>query len=732
MSKRSFIYLLARGIVALASPLVPRWRRREWRETWEGELWHGGARRRARTLRRSIGALPHALSLRASGWSRNGLLRDLHYGLRSLRRQPGFTAVALLVLTLGIGANTTIFSLVNSLLIRPLGGVEEPERLVGVWRAREGRGLDNWSYPNYLDIRAGTPAFSGAVAFDTAAMTLRDGPSLERVAVQLVSRDFFAVLGAQMAQGTSLGTGAASRSAVLAYGAWQRRFGGRPMLGETIELNGVPLRVTGIAGSEFTGLDRTAAPEIFAPLDLEVPLDLRGAPMLPERGTSWLLVVARLAPETSLEQARAAAVITTQRLREMEHNAGLSVHLAPANGLDPDDAGEAGMVLGMLMGVVALLLLCACANVASLLLARSRTRTHEYGVRLALGASPGRLVRQLLIEGLVLSLAAAALGLLAARWSAGLLMAMFESLYDASFSVVLEPDLRIVGFSTAVAAFSVLIFGVAPALRAARHDSASLIAAGRTSLAYRRGLLANGLVIAQVALSVVVLIVAGLFVRSMQIAWRTDAGLDIDRLVVVTPLALAETSSEATLAAGGWRQQLAERLQGTALVESLAWSDTVPLGGTTSRRGIYTVPNDADTLREVRARAISPGYFRTMGIPLLAGREFTAADTSASDAYRAPVLIINEPFANSTWPGEPAVGKHLYFGDRAAEVVGVVAAAKYASLTESPGPVFYLPLAQTTETVPSLIVRTAGDPAALVALLRDLLAALPGRASWRR
>lgn len=735
MSKRSMVYLFTRLVVALASPLVPHRRRDEWRETWNGELWHGGARKGGKAVRRSAGAVSHAWWLRRRDWSRDGLLQDARYGWRSLIKQPGFTVMALLALTLGIGANSAIFSVVNGLLLRPLDGVEQPDRLVGVWRARDRGGLDNWSYPNYQDIRAETAIFAGAVAWDATALTLREGAALERIPVQLVTRDFFELLGVPMAQGTGLDTGARSPIAVLGYRAWQRRFGGRAMVGETIELNGLSLRVAGIAGRDFLGLDRSATAEIFVPLDLEQALDLRGAPRLAERGTSWLLVVARLAPGVSLEQARAAAAITSERLRELPHNADMRLQLGPATGLNPEDAGEAGRVLAMLMAVVTLLLVIACANVANLLLARARTRTHEYGVRLALGASRARLVRQLLIESLLLSLVAAALGMVVAVWSAGLLMTLLESVYGTSFSVVLAPDWRVVGFSSAVAAASVAVFALVPAWHAAHGAASPLLATGRTTAGKRRRLLADGLVIGQVALSVVVLIIAGLFVRSLQIAGRIDAGLDVDRLVTLTPLALDETSSEASLAPGSWRARLAERVRGMAAVESVAWADSIPLGSIVTRRGILTAPNDLDTRREVRARPVSPDYFRTTGIPLRAGREFDAADTAGGP----PVLIVNELLAEELWPGETALGRYLYFGDQAAEVVGVVAAARFASIAETPAPVFYLPLAQataaTTGTAPALLVRTAagsGDPATLVAPLRDLLAGVPGNVVARQ
>jgi len=414
MSKRSLLYFISKAIVAVASPLVPRWRRREWRETWHGELWHGGAERNAAVVRRSTGAVSHAAWLRISDWSGDGLLQDVRYGVRSLRNQPGFTAVALLVLTLGIGANTTIFSVVNGLLVRPIGGVEDPAQLVGVWRAREGQPPDNWSYPNYLDIRTATEAFSGAAVFARATLTLRQGDSLERLPVQVVSRDYFEVLKVTMLRGSGLDSGAATPDIVLSYGAWQRRFGGRALVGDTIEMNGVPLRVAGIAAPEFLGLARAERPEAWVGADLEVVLGLRPQATLDARGNSWLRMVARLEPGVSMQQARASAVLTTELLGEHGVNRGASLLLAPANGFAPDDADEAGLVLGMLMAVTGLVLLIACANVANLLLARGRTRSHEYGIRIAVGASRGRLVRQHLVESLILSLGAAATGALIA------------------------------------------------------------------------------------------------------------------------------------------------------------------------------------------------------------------------------------------------------------------------------------------------------------------------------
>jgi len=719
------MYAVSRAIVALASLLVPRWRRSCWRETWDGELWHGSRRSASQAVRRSTGALSHAAWLRWSECSRDGLLLDVRYGLRSLRQQPGFTVVALLVLTLGIGANTTIFSLVNGLLMRPIDGVAAPDRLVGVWRDRPGQRPDNWSYPNYLDIRHGSDAFSGAVAFSRATLTLHVDGALEPFAVQLVSRDYFEVLDVSMARGSGLAPAPGTRDVVLSYGVWQRLFGGTPVIGETLELNGVALRVAGVAAPDFRGLARVERPEAWVAVDQEVTLGLRQASSLDARGNSWLRIVAVLAPGVGLQQARAAAALTTTALREYEVNRDATVLLAPANGLAPDDAGEAGLVLGMLMTVVGLLLLIACANVANLMLARAQGRTQEYGVRLALGASRARLIRQLLVEGLLLSLGAALAGMAVAQWSAGLLMGLFDRIYEANFSVALAPDVRIVVFSFVIAVASVLAFGLAPALRAARRDAALAVATGGKPVGPRRHWAADLSVVGQIALSVVLLVVALLFARSTQAIRAIDTGMATESVLVVTPQSLDPAPEAASPPSTGWRRQLTERIGARAQVTSLAWVESVPLAGLPGRRSLWP-PGTEDPV-QVPYNTVGPGFFRTAGIPLLLGRDFAAGD----DLDAPPVAIINEALAERFWPGEDAVGKALSPGAARLEVVGVVATTKYASLTERPTPFLYLPLEQTPQRLPSLLIRSRGAPLAIAGDVRTALAELPGHVAAR-
>ncbi len=717
MSKRSFLYLIARAFVAVASPLVPRWRRRQWRETWHGELWHGSGRPGSKVVRRSTGAVPHALWLRAMDWSRDGLLRDLRYGARSLRKQPGFTAVALVILTLGIGATTTIFSLVNGLLVRPLGGVEAPAELVGIWRLNQGR-PDNWSYPNFRGIGEATDAFDGAVAYSRATLTLRGDDAFEPVAVQLVSRDYFDVLGVDMHRGEGLDPTSGTPDVVLGYGAWQRRFGGREIIGDSIEVNGVSLHVAGIAAPAFSGLERAERPEAWVAVDLEVNLGLRPSSSLSEVGNSWLKVVARLAPGTSLAAAQASTDLAMERLREDGLNRDLRAVVAPATGLAPDETAEAGLILGMLMAVVGLLLLIACANVANLMLARGRVRAREYGVRLAIGASRGRLVRQLLVEGLLLSLTAAVAAMLMAQWSAALIVGLFETVYDARFSVVVSPDARILAFSIAIAAVSVMVFGLVPAYRAARHDAALLIATGGSSGA-RRAWLAGTLVVGQVALSVVVLVISVLFVRSLQVLNAVDSGMDTDRLLVVTLQSLAPAGTEDGTD-GTWRTALEEQVRRMPDVEEVAWFDRVPLGGGISRQS--AAPGSDVDPEQVSFNAVGPGFFRAAGVELLKGRDFMAAD----DTSAPRVAVVNEALAQRFWPGDEPLGRYILVRAQPYEVIGVVATSKYRSLTERPTPFLYTAFAQQRIGQPSLMIRATGEPADIAPRIAPILESLEG------
>jgi len=403
-------------------------------------------------------------------------------------------------------------------------------------------------------------------------------------------------------------------------------------------------------------------------------------------------------------------------------NRGASLLLAPANGFAPDDADEAGLVLGMLMAVTGLVLLIACANVANLLLARGRTRSHEYGIRIAVGASRGRLVRQHLVESLILSLGAAATGALIAQWSAGLLVTLFETIYDASFSVVIAPDVRIVGFSIVAATGSVVVFGLAPAFRAARLDAALLIAGGSTAPGRRGYWRANTMVIGQVALSVVVLVVAVLFVRSLQAVRAIDPGMHTAGLLVVTPQSLDGEASETEAPSNSWKALLTERVGGIPGVEALAWTDFVPLSGPFGRRTASPIFGDAESSRQVAETTIGPGFFNTAGITLLAGRDFTPADNAAG----APVVIVNEALAARFWPEDKPVGQSLFIGDTAFEVIGVAATSKYATLAEGPVPFFFRPLERFPARRPSLLVRTSGDATLLAEQIRSALGELPG------
>jgi predicted permease len=728
MTKQRVRRFVSRSIIAAASILVPRWRRRVWRETWEGEVCHSSLDHSRELVRRSTGAVSHAAWLRLTELSSDGLLQDVRYGLRSLRNQPGFTAIALLVLTLGIGANTTIFSLVNGLLVRPLGGIESPEQLVGVWRERPGQRPDNWSYPNYLDIKTGTGAFEGSVAYADVTLTLRAGEEFDTVPAQMVSRDYFEVLGVNMVRGVGLAAPAGTPDVVISHGAWQRRFGGDDVVGRTIELNGVPLRVAGVSAASFLGLSRTERPEAWVAVDLEVPLGVRARTTLGTRGNSWLRVVARRKPGASMEQARAAAALTTENLRQHAVNREVTVLLAPANGFAPDDAGEAGLVLGTLMSLVGLVLLLACANVANLLLARGRARAHEYGVRLALGASRGRLVRQMLVESLLLSIGAAIAGLIVARWSAGLMVQLFESVYDARFAVVIAPDARVILFSLVAATGCVLAFGLAPAIRASRQGTTRAIHAGATTRGRQGRFATNAILISQVALSLVVLVAAVLFARSLQATRSIDSGMTTENLLVITPQSFDPPSQPASLPGIGWRQELYDRIEAMPAVDSLAWTQAIPLTGEIGRTSVSKASEGTANNVQVARGSVSPGYFHTTGISLLAGRDFAPSDS----AEAAPVTIVNDTLAGLLWPDENAVGRTLYVGGNPHRVVGVATTTKHVTLTEGPRPFFYLPLAQHPVQRPSLIVRSSTDPASMGDAMRATLAELSGSVAARR
>jgi len=664
-------------------------------------------------------------------------LRDLRYAARVLLRSPGFTLAAVLTIALGIGANTTIFSLVNAVLLRPPPHVREPDRLVSIYTSDySGPRLGASSYPDYLEIQALDDVFDGVMAYVPRPLSLNDGTGSEVVLGEVVTGNYFDVLGIQAARGrTFLPEEFATRGthpvAVISHRLWQSRFGGDPqVVGGTVRLNGYPFTVIGVAPAGFHGSLRGLRTDVWVTLMMHSQLGPGGLD-IDHRGDRGLLVTARLSPGVTLEQARARLDLLALALHaaypemwtDIRDRGRLLTAIPERDGrIHPAVRGPVVGLVGLLMALVTLVLLIGCANVANLLLARAAGRRREVAARLALGAGRGRLVRQLLTESLLLATLGGVAGIVLALWATDLLM-RFEPPLPVPLDLDLSIDRTVLGFSLAVTVLTGIVFGLVPALRATRLDLVSALknAEPAASLGRRRITLRGTLVVAQVAASVVLLVIAGLFIRGLQHAHMGDPGFDTSNMLLLDlPLSI-QGYDEAR--ARDFYDQLTTRLEALPGVRAVTLGDMVPLGLGRQRRSIAVEgyePRPGEDM-EFDFNIVGARYFETMGIPLVRGRGFTAEDRAGSP----PVVVVNEAFARRFWPGEDALGKRIrYSRDQFAEIVGIARTGKYLSLTEDPLPYVWIPFAQHYKADMTVHVRTAGDPLELAAAVRAQVRAL--------
>ena len=665
------------------------------------------------------------------------VLQDLRHAARTLAKSPGFTATTVLSLGLGIGANATIFSFLNAIFLRPLP-VRDPDRVVAVFTSDfSGPPYGGSSYPDYLDFRATTDAFAGLAAYTLAPMSLSEGPRTDRVFGELVTANYFEVAGIQASRGRTFRVieddkPDADPAIVVSHGLWQRRFGADPTLvGRAVTLNGHPFTVVGIAPPGFTGMMRGLS------VDLWVPVTMAGAipssDRLDGRGNRWLLLLGRLKPGLTAEAAEAQLAVLATRLQKAypdnwtdvkEKRRVITVVPESRARLFPAARGAVLGFLALLLSVVGLVLLMACTNVASLLLARATARRREIAVRLSLGASRARIIRQLLTESVLLALLAGVVGILVALWASNLLVALRP---PVPFPIALDLglDVRVLGFTLLVSLLTPLVFGLAPALQASRPALLPALKDGSATgeRAASRWSPRRLLVVAQMAMSLVLLIGAGLFLQSLGNAHRIDLGFDSANLLLLS----LDVSLNGYDEPRGrlLYEQLLERANTVPGVRSASLATEVPLGLGGTRRGIWVEGYEARSGEDmgVHTNTVGPDYFRTMGIQLLRGRDFDASDT----AGRPGAVVVNEAFARRYWPGKDPIGRHVRLGDESgspAQVVGVVRDGKYVTLGEDPKPFFYVPFLQRYESGATLHVRTTGDPRGLLEAMRREVRAL--------
>ncbi len=659
------------------------------------------------------------------------LLADLRYGVRMLLGHPGLTSAAVLSLALGIGANTAIYSWVKAILLRPVPGAVRQQDIVEVLTRTRAGTPNSVSYPDYVDIRD-DDLFAGVFAQGTASLNLTTDDTrvdARRLWGSLVSANYFDVLGVRAVVGRTFlpeedRTPGGHPVVVLNYRTWQRYFKGDPgVVGSTVMLNGHPFTVVGVTPEAFQGTFVMLDTAAWAPMMMQEQL-LPGGSRLDERGSRWVQVMARLRPDVPLSQANAGlGALAAQLAREYPESAAdrtfdaVPLHASP---FGPQPILRP--VFLVLSGVVGVVLLIACANVANLLLARAVGRRREIAIRLAMGASRARLVRQLLTESVLLAACGGVLGLLVALWGRGLLMD-FAPPTDFPVRVAVSVDVNLLAFAAAVSVATGLLFGLAPALQASSpalvnvlREESSAAGGGRTR-ARLRGLLVAG----QVALSLLLLAGAALFVQALERAQVVDPGFDPSHAIRASfDLFPNGYTTEEGLA---FQRRLVERLEATPDVESAAVARRVPLdiGGFSSTTvridGYEPAPNEE---MQVTFNAVGPGYFRTMRVPIVTGRPIDETDRLDT----TPVVVINETMAARYWRGRDPVGALVRIGDTARRVVGIAANGKYATLGERPTPYMYFPLAQAYRSDTVVQVRTAGDPASFVPTLREVVKSL--------
>ncbi len=651
--------------------------------------------------------------------------QDLRYGARMLRKNPGSTAAVVIALALGIGLNTTVFTFVNALLLRPPAGVKAPGRLLEVWihnpRSSGAEGYLPLTYPDYLYYRDHNQSFGGMLAFDGDPESVIWNKSGEGQVVmgQLVSGNFFSLLGVNAVLGRTISPEDdrptnSQPVVVLGHAFWQQSFGSDPMIvGKALMLNGVNYSVIGVAPAGFAGLLVGIEPDFWAPTTM-VEQITRDRGRLSNWHGHWLIAIGRLKPEASVSGARAEVSVLEHQI-ELDHpdlKRNLDATVFPATLIPGPYRIYVSAFTALFMAVFGLVLLIACANVASFLLARATGRTREMAVRSALGAGRGRLIRQMLVESTLLASLAGLAGLILAYWTAPLLLALKPA--SLPITLRLPVDWRVLVFTMVVSLICGVAFGLTPALRSARVQVASNLKDETQPAGYRKSRLRSMLITGQIATCAVLLVGASLCVRSLQNASSIDPGFNTQHVIAATldPASLGYSEAQVR----GFYEQLSQHVRALPGITAASFVNHLPLGPAREQTAVTDVvspePNKKDAV-PIDVLRVAPGYFQTMGIPLLRGRDFA----SSEGEERSGVTIINEALAKRLWKNQDPLGRRISFHEEkvGTEIIGVVKTGKYRTLGEDPIPVAYLPRLSPRRT---LVVRTSGDPMALLDPIR--------------
>jgi len=646
------------------------------------------------------------------------LFKDIRHGIRGLLRNPGFTAIAVITLALGIGANTAIFSVVNAVLLRPLP-FDDPESIVWVWDTQPQLPTAPASVPDFLDWKEQNSSFAHLAAYQSGMMFLDTGEGTVDTPMGLVTPETFSlfhvnpILGRTFTEEETLP--GRSRVVVLSQSLWQKHFGSDPnVLGRTLQLSGAANTIIGVMPAGFSFPDRA---QFWRPLVID--------PAKLDRGPHFLHVLGRLKPGVTLARAQADMSAIAARLARQypEKIAGHGVKLEP---LTTVIVGDIGLALYVLLGAVGFVLLIACANLANLMLARLGARQKEIAVRTALGASRLRIVRQLLIESIVLGVAGGAAGLLLAIWAVSWVVSVSADTIPRVQEISVDP--RVAGFTLLVSVATGVLFGLAPALHVSKTDlTDALKESGRTSAGLRRTRLRSVLVMSEVALSLVLLVGAGLMIRSFAKLNQIDPGFNTER-VLSLGVTLLKSKYPADEQVGTDYAQLLERAAAVPGVISVGAITDLPLSGSSTSdsftiEGRPAIPKEAEPSTEYRV--VTPRYFQSMGVPLLAGRDFTDSDTRKSPN----VAVINDAFARQHFGAENPLGQRLKLQGQERDplmIVGVVGNVRDFGLDQLPAPAAYVPylqdpLSTTYQRSMTIVARTNADPGAIAGSVRTAL-----------
>jgi predicted permease len=662
------------------------------------------------------------------------LLQDLKYATRQLLRSPGFALVAMLTLAVGIGANTALFSLATAILARPLPEIASPQGLVWITPvdSRAGHPL-MLSYPDFLDYRDSTQAFSEASAIAHVDFAISTGGEPARVRGMLVSGDYFRMLGVRFSLGRGFlpeedAVSAANSATVISYRLWQERFGGDPkVIGRRMTIDGLPFVVVGVAPQRFNGTEHSE------PRDVWVPISLAGTRLpgfvnfLKSRDTWWLTSVGRLAPGVSIERANAALTTVAARIAKTdtaEHAFVTARAFAVRGGLGPTDGNDVAPVAVLAFAVTLLVLLIACANVSNLLLGRAVARRREIAVRLSIGAARRRVIRQLLTESVLLAMCGTVTGSILASWATDVVASIIPAPIDVS------PNASVLWFTIGIAFLTGVAFGVVPALSATRADITSVLKEAAIGFDRSRARLQRGFVVAQVSLSLVLLVTAGMFLGALYKSTRTDVHFDASDRVLAASFSL-ELNGYTPERGAAFLDELQTRVMALPGVQSATFTNQVPMGERHIGADIKVQGDAAATRRfgestglEVYESTIRPDYFKTIGIPVARGRDFTRDDRVGSE----PVAMVSEDFARAAFPNEDALGKRVSTnGDRGPfmTIVGVAREAQTYGLNERRRPIIYLPQTQRPKVLDlTLLVRHPGGAIQLAPALRRMIGAM--------